>query len=78
MAARALVRAGTCRLLDGAYFCGDHSCATYKHIGQKATTRSTQVVDRVVDTECATCELKSAPRLCPVAARGGRGRLVSI
>ena len=32
-----------CRLLDGAYFCGDHPCATYKHIGQKATTRSTQV-----------------------------------
>jgi len=42
---------GTCRLLDGAYFCGDHSCQTYKHIGQKHTKRSREVVDRVVDTE---------------------------
>jgi len=42
---------GTCRLLDGAYFCGDHSCQTYKHVGQKHTERSREVVDRVVDTE---------------------------
>ena len=42
---------GTCRLVDGAYFCGDHSCNTYKHIGQKNKKRSSTVVDRVVDTD---------------------------
>jgi len=24
---------GTCELTDGAYFCGDHSCQTFKHVG---------------------------------------------
>jgi len=24
---------GTCEITDGAYFCGDHSCQTFKHIG---------------------------------------------
>ena len=26
---------GTCELNDGAYFCGDHSCKTYKHVGER-------------------------------------------
>ena len=26
---------GTCEIADGAYFCGDHSCTSYKHIGTK-------------------------------------------
>jgi hypothetical protein len=42
---------GTCKIIDGAYFCGDHSCQSYKYIGQKHTKRTTQVTDRVVDTE---------------------------
>jgi len=42
---------GTCRLVDGAYFCGDHSCQTFKHIGQKKTTRSSQVIERIDDSQ---------------------------
>lgn len=26
---------GTCEISDGSYFCGDHSCSTYKHVGEK-------------------------------------------
>lgn len=26
---------GTCEISDGSYFCGDHSCSTYKHVGAK-------------------------------------------
>jgi len=26
---------GTCEIVDGSYFCGDHSCSSYKYIGDK-------------------------------------------
>ena len=26
---------GSCEISDGAYFCGDHSCKTFAHVGDK-------------------------------------------
>jgi len=35
---------GTCEITKGSYFCGDHSCNTFKHVGAHDRVNSAQVV----------------------------------
>lgn len=35
---------GTCEMEGGSYFCGDHSCNTYKHVGEKFKTAGAHTI----------------------------------
>ena len=49
---------GTCEISDGSYFCGDHSCSTYKHVGAKDVVENLEVGENTMtlqstDVDCS-------------------------
>lgn len=43
---------GTCEIVGGSYFCGDHSCSTYKYIGDKNVVENpVNINDRFVQKQ---------------------------
>lgn len=61
---------GTCEMTGGSYFCGDHSCNTFKYVGEKVHGQAGKTVFEMPATGHSVAKLVADPS--PNAAPGAK------